>query len=158
MARSRVRHGLLAGRGLASLDYPLESRLQYVPQVLHCELLLTRGRLRHAKEERAVERTPRAAHGADQRHPGLLEDRCRVGAILVERLLAHGFEATVHVAAVIRVTYRRVQSRELFRVLGEGGGQELEPGPGSPGVQDHIPHRRPGVSTGASQSRIMSSS
>ncbi len=81
------------------------------------------------------------------------------GRALVE-LAEHGLQAAVHVDAVVGVADRRVERRELVAALGDRPGEGAQPGvdPGGVDRLAHAPHRRPGVTTGASQSAVSSSS
>ena len=93
---------------------------------------------------------------ARRRHAHRLEHGADVLTLLALELLERLAHPAVHVGAVVAVADRRVEPDEVHPVLGDLGGEPADPVDRL--LVCHAPHRSAGVSTGASQSRVSSSS
>ena len=115
-------------------------------------------RRRQSQQQSAVQRASRAAHLPDQRHRRLLEvvaSTAEVGRVEI----GHRLHPAHHVAAVVGVADLAVQVGQQLLVRDHGISEGSHPCRHRPGRQLHQGHQViPGVETGASHSRSISSS
>ena len=144
------------GIDLATLDDALETGAQRRSES-------GRGRVGHGPgpshphQEGAVQRTGGPPDGADQSHPGLLQQSAGVGKVGPEG--PDRLHAPIEVRTVVGVADLAVEIGQIGGVLADHVGEVREPGSGRLGVERHQqPQRRPGVLTGASQRLSRSSS
>ena len=155
--QQRVDHRLVLGLGLAAHLHALDARVERRGPAGEVELAPAGARRPHLQEQRAVERAGGAADLRDERHPDRLQQRADVVALGRLELLHGRAHPAVHVRAVVAVADRRVELDQLGAVLGDRRREGADPG-AHLGGRDAHPQRRAGVSTGASHSRVSSSS
>ena len=167
--RPRVDHRLVADRGLAARDHAVARRGEHGDQRVGVEFGRVASGLCRLQVRGAEQRSGRAADRGDELRRDGLEDRTR----RVERAgvdgLEHGAEATVEVLAVVPVADLPVERDELSPVFVDRRGGAAHPVDGPCGVERQFvslramcrsqrPQRSAGVSTGASQRVVRSSS
>ena len=154
----RVHHRLVARLGLAALLDPGDAGLDRLRPPAEVELGLAGGRRSHAHEQRPVQRACGTAHLRDESHPDRLQQRADVVAVDLREFLGGGAHPAVHVGAVVAVPDRRVEPDEFHAMLGDRRRVVLDPGSHVGGGDAHQPRCSAGVSTGASHTRVSSSS
>ena len=148
--------------GTSASDHTLEARPQGGGERRGVELGAVARRGPHPQEERAVQRPARPADRAHQGHTRGLQQRGRRGVRGGVELGDHGGHPTPHVHAVVGVADRRVERRQVVRVVRHGVRERTQPaaqlGRAHRLGHPQTPHRKAAVLIGASHRRSSSSS
>jgi hypothetical protein len=158
----RIEHRLVPRVRLAAFDHPVERRMEGVAETRCVEFGGVAAGGPEAQEEGAVQG---AGGSSDAHHQGHAGDLAEPGHVLRRsrlEFLGHRGGPPGEVEAVVGIADRPVEVREVVLLIGDGIPPSAEPVDQlcrrDPCTHRHIPHRSPAVSTGASQSRSMSSS
>src|SRR3954451_3998427 len=151
-----IDHRLVTRLRLPTRLHALDTRLDGCCPAVEVELTLARGGRAHLQEQGSVQRAGRAADAGDQRHADVLEVGTDVAALRAVELLDDLLHPAVQVRAVVAIADRGVEAHELHALLGHHVGEATDPIAYLLGC--HAPHRSAGVRTGASHSRVISSS